>query len=167
MAGSGAGGTVPGAEAVSSGAEAAGTGSNGGETAGTDGETERLLAAMTRAVIAPPARARQPAAASGLTQRRRSLARRRKSSHGSARGCTGIAAGGFGTPVSAALVVALGAAASTLIRSRRERSSSIVKIWSESDSSTTSPNEVSDLLVRDSAHFPQLDLGAPIAERRS
>ena len=56
-----------------------------------------------------------------------------------------MAAGGSATSVLATGVIGLGAAASSATRSRRERNSSIVKIWSESDSSTTPPNDAQDL----------------------
>lgn len=156
-----------GAEVGSRGADTAGAGIAGGRTSGAGGVVEPLRATMTSAVIAPPARARHPAAMSGLAQPRWCRACRRKSSHGSARGCVGIAEGGStgsGTLVSAPLATALLAtglvtaalgAASAPIRSRRERNSSIVRIWSESDSSTTTYNESLDLLGTGSAHpFP-------------
>jgi hypothetical protein len=141
-----------GAGAVVRGAETAGTGIAGGvEISGAGGETKLPRAVMTSAVITPPAIATHPAATSGLVQRCWWLAWRRRSSQGSVRGCTGIAVGESGNSGSAALGAALGiaveaaargAAASAPIRSRSERNSSIVKIWSGSDSSTTPYNEV-------------------------
>lgn len=168
-----AGRTVTGAGLVIPGAETTGSGTMGVETPGAGEVTEPLRAMMTSAVIAPPARTRHPAAISGLVQRRWWLAWRRKSSQGSARGCIGMAAGGSGTAVSTALgnargavaegavtgaAVARGAVASAPIRSRRERSSSMVKIWSESDSSTTPYNEALDPSGTASAYFSRLTL---------
>lgn len=138
---------------VTEGAEVAGT-----ETSMGAGGTERVWPVMISTATPPPATARQPAAASGLAhrrpvQRRWSLARRRKSSQGSARASSGMAAGWFGTLISAALVTTVGAAAGTPVWSRRARNSSIVRIWSASGSSTTSYNDLPDLLGTGVTYF--------------
>jgi hypothetical protein len=128
---------------------------------------------MTSAETPPPAMARQPTAASGPAQRRLvqgrpaqrrwSLARRRKSSQGAARVSSGTPADGSGTSNCAAFGTAAGTAASAPIRSRRERSSSIVRIWSVSGSSTTSNNELPHLLGTGRAYFPRLSRWVELA----
>jgi hypothetical protein len=122
------------ADGLTGGADAAGTGTLTGA-----GAPEPPCAVMTTA-IAPPASASPPPAIASLPQRRRSVARDRKSSQGSAPASGEAAVGGLGTSTRAAPVVAHGGDASTPARSRKERNSSIAKIWSASDSSTTSPN---------------------------
>jgi hypothetical protein len=119
------------ADGITGGADTAGTGTVTGM-----GAPEPLCAVMTT-TIAPPARARPPPASASLFQRRRSVARDRKSSHGSVSASCEAAVGGLGASVGAAPVVAHGGGVSTPARSRNERNSSIAKIWSASDSSTT------------------------------
>lgn len=108
-----------------------------------EGGTERLCAVRTSTPTAAPARARPPPAATSLPRCRRSLACRRSSSQGSTRASGAIAASGSGGSTGAAFVTAPGAAVSAPIRSRRARNSSIARIWSLSDSSTTTYNGAS------------------------
>jgi hypothetical protein len=119
------------------GTETAGAGNTGTETSPADRGSERVCAVITSTVTVLPARARHPTAASRLGQDCRGLARCRGASPGSARASSGITAGGVGTSTCAALRGCLPAAASALIRSRRARSSSTVRIWPVSDSSTS------------------------------
>jgi hypothetical protein len=108
---------------------------------------------MSSTATAPPVRARHPPAATSLPQRCRPWACRRNASHGSSSGSSapsglpGDGSAGSGacracgfSNNGAALVAVFGAARSAPIRSRRARNSSIARIWSASDSSTTSPN---------------------------
>lgn len=140
--GAGAEGTAVGAAVTTGGAETAGL-----DTSTVGGGTDRVVRpVMTSIVIAPPATTRQPAIATGLNHRnsaqgRWALARRRRSSQGSVSASSGIAVAGLGTSTSAAPAATRGGAASAPIRSRRERSSSTVRIWSASGSLTTLYNE--------------------------
>lgn len=114
------------------------------ETSGTgattpEGETDRVCAVMTSTTTAAPVRARHPPAATNRPHLRRSLVWRRKSSHESSLAAR-LAVSRSGGWIGAALVAAAGAAGSVPIRSRRARNSSIARIWSASDSSTTTPN---------------------------
>ena len=122
------------ADGITGGIGAAGAGALTGA-----GAPEPPCAVRAR-TIAPTASARPPPASASLPQRRRSVARDRKSSHGSAPVSSGAAVGGLGTSLGTALVATGGRDVSSAIRSRSARNSSIAKIWSESDSSTTSPN---------------------------
>jgi hypothetical protein len=158
--GSGVEGTLAGTEVVTEGAEVVTEGAEvtGVKTSTVGGGSALGCPVKTSNPTPVPAAARQPMAASGLAhrtpaQRRWPLARRRNASQGSAGASSGTPAGGSGISNCAALATGAGAAASLPIRSRRERSSSIVRIWSLSGSSTTSYNELPDLLGTGFGYF--------------
>jgi hypothetical protein len=145
--------TLTGAEVVTEGARVVGV-----KTSTVGGGSEREWPVKTSSATPPPAAARQLAAASGLAhrnsaQRRWPLARRRNASQGSGGASSGTPAGESGISNCAALAAGGGAAASAPIRSRRERSSSIVRIWLLSGSSTTLYNELPDPLGTGFAYF--------------
>lgn len=160
--GAGVEGTAVGAGVATGGAEAAGL-----DTSTVGGGTDRVVRpVMTSIMIAPPATTRQPPTATGLNHRssaqgRWALARRRRSSQGSASASSGIAVAGLGTSTSAAPAATRGCAVSAPIRSRRERSSSTVRIWSASGSLTTLYNEALKHFGTGFAYFFRPALGEP------
>lgn len=132
---------------VSIGAETTGNDTTGGGTAGTetrpaDRASGRGCVVITSIVTRPPARAREPAAASRRGQRRgggycQCLAWCGTARPGSAGSSSGVGAGALDGWACAVSCACLAAAASAPTRSRRARSSSIVKIWLASQSSTS------------------------------